>query len=112
VRFAAGADARSCHDGVRANAVHTGAVAETSLSRHVDPELDPPRRSNTALLELVTAWVSTPWRHALESIRGAVCPDSAGFGPSLTGMLRAKLTGRNAGTVDLHRNESPQAWAT
>jgi hypothetical protein len=35
-----------------------GAIAETSLSRHVDPELDPPEEVNTALLELITAGVT------------------------------------------------------
>jgi NAD(P)-dependent dehydrogenase (short-subunit alcohol dehydrogenase family) len=39
VLFAVGADQRWRAQGIRANAVHPGAIAETNLGRHMDPEL-------------------------------------------------------------------------
>jgi NAD(P)-dependent dehydrogenase (short-subunit alcohol dehydrogenase family) len=39
VLFAVGATRRWCSDGILANAVHPGAILESNLSRHLDPEV-------------------------------------------------------------------------
>ena len=73
ILLAVEATRRWAADGITANAVHPGAIAETNLSRHMDPETRPPARCGQFPLKTIEQGAAT-------SVLLATSPQLEGIG--------------------------------